>query len=101
MIIYNKNSKQIQLQGIHAIFMLLNKKTVEAHVYGHDGGRGHRVGCHDDWIAFVMDNALLKIHHIYRDVSIDLPLLTHIGVLPIYPHCPPGLTFMFLYKQCE
>jgi hypothetical protein len=31
----------------------------------------------------------------YRDVTIDLPLLAHIGVLPAHPTCA------FSYKQCE
>jgi hypothetical protein len=49
-------------------------------------------------MALVTDNSLLKIHHIYRDVIIDLPLLAHIGVFPAHL---PGPTFTFSYKQCE
>jgi hypothetical protein len=49
-------------------------------------------------MALVMENGLLKIRHMYRDVIIDLPLLAHIGVLLMHP---PGPTFTFLYKQCE
>jgi hypothetical protein len=64
-----KVSKQIQLQGIRALFMPLNKKTIKAHVHCNDfDGRGHWVGSHGDWMALVMDNGLLKIHHMYRDV---------------------------------
>jgi hypothetical protein len=76
--------------------MPLNKKTLKAHVHCNDSdGRGHWVGSHGDWMAFVMDNGLLKIRHMYREVTIDLPLLAHIGVLPAFRTCT------FSYKQCE
>jgi hypothetical protein len=91
-----KVSKQIQLQGIHTLFMPLNKKMVKAHVHCNDfDGRGHWIGSHGDWMVLIMDNGLLKIRHMYREVTIDLPLLAHIGVLPAHPTCA------FSYKQCE
>jgi hypothetical protein len=91
-----KVSKQIPLQDIGALFMPLNKKTLKAHVHcnGSDG-RGHWVGSHGDWMALVTNNSLLKIRHMYREVTLDLPLLAHIGVLPAFRTCT------FSYKQCE
>jgi hypothetical protein len=63
--------------------MPLNKKTLKAHVHCNDSnGREHWVGSHDDWIALLMNNGLLKIRHIYREVTLALPLLAHIGVFP-------------------
>jgi hypothetical protein len=94
-----KVSKQIQLQGIRALFMLLNKKTVKAHVHCIDfEGLGHWEGSRGDWMALVTENGIRKIRHMYRDVIIDLPLLAHIGVFLAHPLEP---TFTFLYKQCE
>jgi hypothetical protein len=76
--------------------MPFNKKTLKAHVHCNDlDGRGHWVGSHDDWMSLVTDNGLLKIRHMYREVTIDLPLLAHIGVLPSFRTCK------FSYKQCE
>jgi hypothetical protein len=93
---FYKFSKQIQLQGIDTLFMPLNKKMLKAHVHCDDSdGRGHWVGSHGDWIALVMNNGLLKIRHIYREVTLPLPLLAHIGVFPMFRTC------MFSYKQCE
>jgi hypothetical protein len=46
---FYKVSKHIQLQGIGALFMPLNKKTLKAHVHCNDSdGRGHWVGSHGD-----------------------------------------------------
>jgi hypothetical protein len=46
-------------------------------------------------MALVTDNGLLKIRHMYREVTLPLPLLAYIGVFPTYQTC------MFTYKQCE
>jgi hypothetical protein len=82
---FYKVSKQIQLQGIGALFMPLNKKTLKAHVHCNDSdGRGHWVGSHGDWMALVTNNGLLKIHHMYREVTLPFPLLAHIGVFPAF-----------------
>jgi hypothetical protein len=91
-----KVSKQIQLQGIGTLFMPLNKKTLKAHMHCNDlDGRGHWVGSHGDWMTLVTNKGLLKIRHMYRELTIDLPLLAHIGVLPAFRTCK------FSYKQCE
>jgi hypothetical protein len=80
-----KVSKQIQLQGIGALFMPLKKKTLKAHVHCNDSnGRGHWVGSHGDWMALVTNNGLLKIRRMYKEVTLDLLLMAHIGVLPAF-----------------
>jgi hypothetical protein len=55
--------------------MPLNKKMLKAHVHCNDSdGRGHWVESNGDWMALLMNNGLLKIRHMYREVT--LPPIT-------------------------